>query len=453
MVSTLDNRCPTPTGGSAVDGPRFDAIARSLAASGSRRRLIGGLIAGAVGAVGLRGADAAACRGAGSVCREHANCCSTLCGDKNATGRRVCVCPETQVACGGACGDPATAFQSDPANCGACGTRCPRTRCQVATCAQGSCGLAPDPAAVGLGCDDGDPCTTGDACTVQGACAGTPVDCSRLDGQCTRGVCNPQTGGCEAQNINEGQACDDGNPCTQTDTCQTGACTGGATVDCDDGNPCTEDFCDPTTGQCVHVEKNCDDNIDCTDDFCDTLTGQCVHTPIAGYCGGSEDPCLVPRCDPARATDSSGCVIEPTNCDDGNPCTDDFCDEIFGTCNHFPNNALCNDGLVCTTDTCIPHADGVTFECQHVFDMNNCGFNRASDCASFTCGVGNDCVLVYDDSKCTGGQPCQRGVCTSTGCSYENACQPTDCTPECENCTCAFVPGSATWGCLGTCGV
>jgi hypothetical protein len=74
-----------------MDGSRFDALTRSFAASGSRRRLLRGLIAGVIGLVGIRETAAGAtCRDGGATCRESANCCSGVCLPKNAQGRRLC---------------------------------------------------------------------------------------------------------------------------------------------------------------------------------------------------------------------------------------------------------------------------------------------------------------------------------------------------------------------------
>ncbi|HXH19966.1 MAG TPA: VWA domain-containing protein [Chitinophagales bacterium] len=64
----------------------------------------------------------------------------------------------------------------------------------------------------------------------------------------------------------------------------------------------------------IVVIPNCNDGDLCTDDFCDN--GACGHTPV--------------------------------NCDDGDPCTTDGCRVV---CIHVPLN--CNDGSVCTADTCI----------------------------------------------------------------------------------------------------
>src|SRR5262249_14889847 len=44
--------------------------------------------------------------------------------------------------------------------------------------------------------------------------------------------------------------------------------------------------------------------------------------------------------------------VTGSDCDDGNPCTDDLCDPVLG-CLHASNGAQCSDGIVCTTgDVC-----------------------------------------------------------------------------------------------------
>jgi hypothetical protein len=103
-----------------VDAPRFDAFARSLVSPASRRRLIGGLAAGALGLFGRGGAQARICSAPGTICREHANCCSGLCGPKDRTGRRRC----TACQSAGECPQPAEL-------------------CEVATCTGGVCGIRP----------------------------------------------------------------------------------------------------------------------------------------------------------------------------------------------------------------------------------------------------------------------------------------------------------------------
>ena len=121
--------------------------------------------------------------------------------------------------------------------------------CTLGTCnpVSGICEAAPINEAGP--CDDSDLCTTGDVC-VSGACTGTAVDCSGLDDICNVGVCNATTGVCEAQPANQGGSCDDGDLCTTTDVCTGGVCSGSA-VDCSGLNDaCNVGTCNPTTGAC-----------------------------------------------------------------------------------------------------------------------------------------------------------------------------------------------------------
>jgi len=94
----------------------------------------------------------------------------------------------------------------------------------------------------GVACSDGDLCTGGDICDGSGQCvAGDPVDCSPIDGECMRGLCDPASGTCVMEPVTS--VCDDGVACTVGDECTDGFCLG---VDaCDAG-----DDCNLLTGQC-----------------------------------------------------------------------------------------------------------------------------------------------------------------------------------------------------------
>lgn len=166
-------------------------------------------------------------------------------------------------------------------------------------------GPSPDPGAEtaggcpdGTACNDHDPCTFNDQCQG-GVCQGTPIDCGPDDGapctynKCVDGACqagveagfcyvdgacwsdgqpNPtnacQT--CQAMTQPQGWtagagACDDGDPCTQLDSCQSGVCAGTPIACTDDGNPCTDNIC--VGGACQAVAKvgqPCDDGDGCT---------------------------------------------------------------------------------------------------------------------------------------------------------------------------------------------
>ncbi len=388
------------------------------------------------------------CEPATGQCIEKNALDGTPCGDADACSTPVCQ--------GGQCVEP------PPPDCDD-GNPCTDDTCDP----QQGCIHTPNTAP----CDDGDTCTLDDQC-AGGACSGTPdpacqcdtdADCAAYEdgdkcngtlscvdhqcvlnpatvvtcdatglGPCYVAACDPATGVCSNQPLDDGTACDDGNACTLDDTCLGGECVGTALV-CDDGNVCTSDACDPAVG-CTHSfnANPCDDGNACTEnDQCDN--GTCVGTALpecqcdvdadcaafedddlcngtlicAGHkcvidpatvvtCPPSDDLCSMNTCDP----DTGTCVPlhQPDGkpCDDGNACTGgEFC--LQGTCTGgLP--VACDDGNPCTDDTCDP-ASG----CQFVPNSAPCD----------------------DGDPCTGGDVCDGGVCQPGG---ENLC-PDTCSP------------------------
>ena len=223
-------------------------------------------------------------------------------------------------------------------------------------------------------CNDNNMCTVGDAC-LNGVCSGTDRDCG--DGNdCTADSCEPLVG-CVNDALN-GTSCDDGNSCTQNDTCENGVCQGGVSL-CDDGNDCTEDSCDPVEG-CRNLPKP--DNATCTDGNACTTGDRC----IAGVC------------------ESESTLA----CEDGNPCTDDSCDPVEG-CQQSYNSNPCNDGNACTqNDTCQ--------EGQCVGDASHCA--DEDPCTIDGCGADGNCYHLSDiGAVCDDNDPCTSyDVCTADGC-------------------------------------
>jgi hypothetical protein len=107
--------------------------------------------------------------------------------------------------------------------------------------------LTPD----GTACNDGNPCTQTDRC-VGGACVGTsPVVCTAQDACHGVGQCDQATGACSNPPKPDGTTCDDGNKCTQTDTCAAGVCVGSNPITCTGQDPCKSGgTCDPASGLC-----------------------------------------------------------------------------------------------------------------------------------------------------------------------------------------------------------
>lgn len=130
----------------------------------------------------------------------------------------------------------------------------PGNQCLVATCAAGMCGTMTKPD--GTGCSDGNACSQADTCQA-GACSGAnPVVCGVSDQCHLAGTCDPATGDCSNPARPDGSGCDDGSACTQTDTCQGGACSGASPLMCMPSDQCHEaGNCDPATGMCSNPAK------------------------------------------------------------------------------------------------------------------------------------------------------------------------------------------------------
>ncbi|TFH24133.1 MAG: hypothetical protein E4H03_04410 [Myxococcales bacterium] len=168
--------------------------------------------------------------------------------------------------------------------------------------------------------------------------------------------------------------------------------------DCDDSNVCTDDVCNPAVG-CF----NTNNTASCNDADACTTVDQCV----AGSCTGSSPP----------------------NCNDGNVCTDDSCSPATG-CVNTNNTASCNDGNACTTvDQCV--AGTCTGS-----SPPNC--NDSNVCTNDSCNPATGCVNASNTASCNDGDACTTvdlcvsGTCTGStppNCNDGNVCTDDSCNP------------------------
>jgi hypothetical protein len=187
-----------------MDGSRFDSLARSLAGTGSRRGVLGGLVALGAGLFGVRTTEAQACL-PGRVSRPRFGCVCRLTGRPPVGG--VCPCPRGQTDTGDGRGCLACRTLSDCA---------PGDACTIVTCSPAG-GCIQTPVGEGLpgACTGGEVCCSG-ACTALGtiedcgfcgdACTGTGETCG---GGGTPGVC-----GCDPDCT--GATCGDSDGCGGT---------------------------------------------------------------------------------------------------------------------------------------------------------------------------------------------------------------------------------------------
>ncbi|MBI5607775.1 MAG: hypothetical protein HY902_02730 [Deltaproteobacteria bacterium] len=289
-------------------------------------------------------------------------------------------------------------------------------------------------------CEDGNPCTAFDYCQADGSCHSGPNTCvcvadkdcaskedgdlcngtmfcnkatgacevnpatvkfctPQFDNQCRKNTCQPTTGECVMVIAGKNILCEDGNPCTVSDTCAEGECTAGPNTcvcnnqaDCgklEDGNLCNGTlYCDLAT----------------TPHKCKVNPATLVSCPA-----GLDTACLINTCDPATGS----CVMQPppqmyAACDDGNPCTTgDVC--IGSVCESGAN--ICG----CTTPD----------DCKAFDDGNPC--NGAMSCLAKLCAVNPSTVVA-----CEAGDTCTKNVC-EVAANSTTTCKPTPVLGACDD--------------------
>src|SRR5205809_1047190 len=330
---------------------------------------------------------------------------------------------------------------------------------------------APD----GTACNDGSACTQTDTCQG-GTCVGAnAVVCTAQDQCHVAGTCDPATGICSNPNASNGLPCNDGNACSQTDTCQAGTCTGASAVVCSASDQCHDGgTCNPATGACSNPAKPngtaCNDADACTQtDTCQG--GVCTGTNAvvcpapdqchaAGTCNRSTGVCSnPPKPNGSACDDGSACTQTDTcqggTCTGGNavvcPAPDQChdpgaCDVATGVCSN-PSKAdgtACNDGNACTqTDTCQGGTctGGNSVVCPAPDQCHDAG-----TCSPSTGACSNpakpDGTACDDGNACTAADHCTAGMCggDSTTCG-DGVVQP-GCGEQCDD-----GPGNGTDHC------
>jgi len=102
-------------------------------------------------------------------------------------------------------------------------------------------------------CDDGNLCDGPETCFENRCRPGKPLVCKAdgTGGPCVTVQCDPAQG-CITQPTEDFGPCDDGDPCTGPDFCQTGECVTAPLLCPASENPCWGGMCDPTAGECLY---------------------------------------------------------------------------------------------------------------------------------------------------------------------------------------------------------
>lgn len=265
-----------------MDGSRFDALARTLGKSVTRRSAMKGLAAGLSGGLLARfGGDVAEARDF-QVCHNG----QPVTVSQQQLNLRLRQGDTLRVDC---CAD------SDcTSSMGQCGQ---------GVCQSGYCVTLPKP--VGTPCDSGLSCTNGDACDGAGSCgAGAPITCAETENPCTTSVCSEAVQGCVEIPLDNGVSCGAGDACADQ-VCASGSCIrvpktscSGNCADC--GGACVDRNTDlDNCGACGSV---CPDMGACLTVTCQA-PGICLNTPV--HCPAG-DQCNTAACHP-----DTGCYLQP----------------------------------------------------------------------------------------------------------------------------------------------
>lgn len=343
------------------------------------------------------------------------NCCDT---DDDCTNNNIC---DGLERCIGLVCVPGTPLNCDP------GEPCLMFSCHTVF----GCQITAAPITTPCGNQNSTPCDLPDTCDGEGSCRANrlPNGTSCTDGNpcngsevCQGFVCQP---GIPIPNCcDDNSDCNNGNVCDGLETCNNGQCMPGTPLNCEDGNPCTNNTCSPTLGcqpatlnpagtMCgSQRSSNCDNPDTCNaggvcqsnnvpngTSCADVLncngtetcqSGVCAPgTPVPNCCRNNLDCNNSNPCDGTETCVAGTCVPgTPMNCNDNNPCTDDFCTAQNG-CGHVNNSSLCNDGNVCTSfDMCMTGA------CVGGGSPPDCNGDGCTDCNSND--VRDDCESLAD---------------------------------------------------------
>ena len=426
---------------------------------------------------GLSGTVGDAC--SGGVCQGFAQCqLDADCDDGNAcNGGETCQgntcvagvplsCSAPSQCTTGFC-DAASGCQVAPlldgALCGNGGGFCTSGTCQMVDCSVGTrrqqerCleafGGSSSGCQLDSDCDDGDPCSGQETCQSNVCIPGTPLACP-APSPCEVGVCVAGVG-CGGAPVPDGSTCDDGVPWTVADACSGGVCQGvvpqcQANSDCDDGDACNGLETCQSYSCLAGVPLSCSAPSACTTASCDAASG-CQLAPVNDgvSCAAGTGVCIAGSCL------ASGCLVD-ADCDDGDLCTGqeacvgNLC--VAGTPLACPALSQCEVGVCVAGVGCASAPAPNGSACDDGLSGTVGDACSGGVCQGFVpqCQIDAECA---DGDVCNGVETCQNYSCVlgvPLACNAPTACT----TPFCDAVSgCQLAPLADGVSCAGGSGV
>ncbi len=240
-----------------------------------------------------------------------------------------------------------------------------------------------------------------------------------------------------------------GDPCSSDSQCDTGHCASGVCCQeaCDDA--CMACNLQGSVGSCLALADGsaCGDDSNVCDGGETCQDGVCLAGGALNCDDGSV--CTADSCDPA-----TGCVHVAMDCNDDDSCTTDSCDPAAG-CQNLPaaDGSSCADANVCNgQETCQAGvcSAGSPLDCHNDDPCTDESCHPASGCQYNPVADGAVCAST---NQCLAGGTCQSGACQGGApvtCDDHNACTQDSCLPDAGCVFDALPNGSACGG--GLCG-